>query len=112
MEEGYSLDKVLDDFAKLKRGVVTFTYNDILETLSYVPIKGTDWMLTYLIRESVLGNRISSVSDGIIRRSLVQTILTALVLCTMFVFLVIQLRKNAKLALEKEASETESRVKH
>ena len=112
MEDGYSLDKVLKDFAERKRGIVTFTYNGILGTMSYMPVEGTDWMLTYLIRESVIGNRISYLSDGIIRRSLVQSILTALVLCGMFVFVLLQMRKNAKLELEKEATETENRIKH
>ena len=61
-------------------------------------------MLTYLIRESVISDHISSVSEGIIARSLVQTFLTALVLLTMFLFIFLQSKKNAELAIEKETS--------
>ena len=61
-------------------------------------------MLTYLIRESVVSEKISSVSGGIIARSLVQTFLTALVLLTMFLFIFLQSKKNAELAIEKETS--------
>ena len=92
------------DFEKQKAGAVSFTYNDVKETLSYIPIDGTDWMLTYLIRESVISENISSVSQGIIARSLVQTFLTALVLLAMFLFTFLQSRKNAELAIEKETS--------
>ena len=111
-EAGYSLDQVILDFSEGRRGVVSFSYNGIRETLSYIPVPGTNWLLTYLIRESVISERISAVSDGIIRRSLIQSVLTALVLGAMFAFIIAQMRKNSKLALEKETSEAENRIKH
>ena len=111
-EPGYSLDQVILDFCEGRRGVVSFSYNGIRETLSYIPVPGTNWLLTYLIRESVISERISAVSDGIIRRSLIQSVLTALVLGAMFAFIIAQMRKNSKLALEKETSEAENRIKH
>ncbi len=61
-------------------------------------------MLTYLIRESVVSENISSVSEGIIARSLVQTFLAALVILVMFTFIFLQSKKNAELAIEKETS--------
>ena len=108
----YSYDKFLEDFKNGNKGVVSFTYNGTEETLSYVPIDGTDWMLTYLIRESVITDEISSVSKSIITRSLIQSILTALVLFAMFALIIMQTRKNAALAIEKETSEAESKIKH
>ena len=103
-DDDVTADDLLSDFENGKGGVVSFTYNDIKETLSYTPIKGTDWMLTYLIRESVISDNISSVSQGIIAQSLVQTFLTALVLLIMFSFMFLQSKKNARLAIEKETS--------
>ena len=97
-------DDLRSDFETGKGGVVSFTYNGVKETLSYTPIDGTDWMLTYLIRESVVSENISSVSEGIIARSLVQTFLAALVILVMFTFIFLQSKKNAKLAIEKETS--------
>ncbi len=111
-EAGYSYEQVVRDFNEGNRGVVSFTYNGIKETLSYVPVKGTDWLLTYLVRDSVISERISTVSDGILRRSLLQSLLTVAVLGTMFGFIIFQTRKNAKLAIEKETLETENRIKH
>ncbi len=110
-EDGYSYDRVKDDFENLKSGIASFTYNGTRETLSYVPIEGTDWMLTYLIRESVIAEKISAVSNGIVVRSVLQSGLTALLLVAIFIFIVIQMRKNAKLTLEKETTEAESRIK-
>ena len=111
-EDGYSSEQVASDFQEGKRGEVSFSYDGTKETLSYVPVEGTDWLLTYLIRESVISERISSVTSGLIRRSLLQTLLTALVLAGLFVFVIIQVRKNSALELEKETAEAENRIKH
>ena len=111
-EEGYSYDQVVRDFSEGNKGVVSFTYDGIQETISYIPVRGTNWLLTYLIRESVISERIGALSNGILRRSLLQSVLTALVLGLMFAFLVSQIRRNARLALEKEKTETENRIKH
>ena len=111
IEEGYSYERFVQDFSEGNRGVVSFTYNDIQESLAYVPVEGTDWLLTYLIRESVISTEISGVSEGIIRRCLIQSFLTAAVLIASFTFIIIQIRKNAKLTLEKETADAENRVK-
>ena len=110
--EGDSLEELESDFAKGKEDTVSFVYNDMQEILAYVPVKGTDWEVTYLIRESVISDQMSSVSAGIIRRSLIQSILTAIILALIFAFILQQSRRNAKLLLEKETAEAESRVRH
>ena len=111
-QKGYSYEQVVRDFNERNKGVVAFTYDGIRETLSYTPVEGTDWLLTYLVRDSVISERIASVSGGIIRRSLFQMLLTAVVLGTMFAFIIIQTRRNARLSLEKKILETETRIKH
>ena len=42
-EGGYSYEQVERDFREGKRGVAAFSYNGVQETLSYNPVKGTDW---------------------------------------------------------------------
>ena len=110
-DEGFSYDQIVEDFAQGNRGVVSFTYDNIPETLSYVPVAGTDWFLTYLIRESVIGEQISQISSGILTRSVIQSLLTVGVLVAMFLFILSQNRKNTRLALEKETADAEHRVK-
>ena len=104
-------DQFLSDFKNGVRGEVTFTYNGTTETLSYVPVTGTDWMLTYLIKETVIAEQINPVSDSIVVRSLIQSVVAALVLISMFVFIIFQIRRNANLSIAKEKSEAENRVK-
>ena len=116
-DEGSSLEKIKTDFTEGKRGSVSFSYDGRQETLSYVPVDiaeavGPDWMLTYLVRENVITDRISSVSGNIITHGLIQSLLTALVLGGLFAFIIIQNRKNTKLVLEKETSEAENRARH
>ena len=104
-------DQFLSDFKNGVRGEVTFTYNGTTETLSYVPVTGTDWMLTYLIKETVIAEQINPVSDSIVIRSFIQSVVAALVLISMFVFIIFQIRRNANLSIAKEKSEAENRVK-
>ncbi|MBP5749279.1 MAG: hypothetical protein J6X24_00655, partial [Firmicutes bacterium] len=110
-EEGYSLEKMTDDFQNGTRGVVSFSYDGIQETLSYVPVPSTDWLLTYLVRESVISEQISGISDGIVRRNLLQSILTAAVLFGMFALILRQTRRSAALELENETREAANRAK-
>ena len=110
-DPGYSLEQVVADFENGTSHSVSFTYNVTHETLSYTPVAGTDWLLTYLIRESVIGSQINSISDGIINKSIIQSVLTVLVLLGVFLFIVAQIRKSAKLQLEKETSDAENRIK-
>ncbi|MBQ8092797.1 MAG: response regulator [Clostridia bacterium] len=110
-EKGYSYETVVRDFEEGKRGEVSFTYNGILETLAYVPVSGTNWLLTYLIRESVISEKISTISNGIIVRSVIQSLLTIAVLLGMSAYMIAQTRKASRLALEKETAETENRIK-
>ncbi len=98
-------------FQTSERGVVSFTYNGIRESLAFVRIEGTDWLLTYLIRDSIISDQIGSISKGTIRRSIIQSVLTVVALLGVFLFLIAQMRKNVKLRLERETSETENRVK-
>ena len=111
-EPGYSYENVRRDFSSCSPGVIAFTYGGIRETLSYVPVRGTNWLLTYLVREQIISEQISSVSRAIISRSIIQSVLTALVLAGMFAFIIVQNRKNAQLLLEKETADAENRVKH
>ena len=110
-DSGYSYEQVENDFAEGSSREVSFTYNGVRETLSYVPVGGTDWFLTYLIRESVISDKIDSISDSILTRSLIQSLLTVAALVAVFAYIILQNRKAARLMLEKETAETEHRVK-
>ena len=105
IETDQGLEALRQDFAEGKSGFVSFTYDGIKETMYYVPVHRTDWMLTYLIRESVISEQISTISDGIVQRSLILSLLSALVLVGIFALIVAQTKKTASLKLEKETSE-------
>lgn len=110
-EPPYSYDMFKQEFQSGKRGVVSFTFEGIRETLTYIPVDGTDWQLTYLIRESVIGERISSISNGTVWRSIIQSAITVLAMLMMFGFIIGQTKRNNRLRLEQETAETENRVK-
>ncbi len=110
-EDGNSFEQVSRDFEEGRKGIVSFEYKGIRESLSYVPVKGTDWLLTYLIRESVISEEISSISRGIINRSILQSVLTVAAMLIMFAMVIIQNRNAARLTLEKETADAENRAR-
>ena len=110
-EAPYSYDSFVEEFQSGERSVVSFTYNGIRETLTFVPVGGTEMQLTYLIRESVISDRISTISRGTVIRSVIQSALTVLVMLVMFGFIIAQTKKNSELQIEREKADAENRVK-
>ena len=109
--DGDSYEQFLEAFSQQKNGEVSFIYNGIQETLSFVPIKNTDWLLTYLVRESVISERISSISDGTLQRGIIQSLLTIGSMALMFGFIIYENRRSSRYQLEKETAEAEVRGK-
>ena len=101
---GYSYENIYNDFHNGKNGIVSFVYNNIGETLAYSSISGTDWFLTYLIRDERVASLINSATNNIFISSVVTSIVIAAVLVTMFVFVIIQLDRNSKMRLENVAN--------
>ena len=110
-EPPYSYESFTREFQSGTQGVASFTFNGIRETLTYIPVSGTDWQLTYLIRESIISDRISSISEGTVRRSIVQSALTVVVMLIMFGFIISQIKRNGQLLLEQKTAEAASRAK-
>ena len=106
-----SYERFLDGFRGGTAGRVSFVYDGIRETLSYVPVSGTDWLLTYLIRESVISESISDISVGIIRKSILQSGLTILAMLAMFGFIIAENRRAGRLMLETQTAQAEVRGK-
>ncbi len=104
-DRGYSYDRIKEDFDKGEAGVASFTYGDIQETLDYVPVTGTDWMLTYLIRESVISDNIRGISNKLTLRSVLQTLITIAALLLVFLYMVTQARKGAEAEAKREEAE-------
>ena len=104
-EDGNDYETVRSSFEEGRGGTVSFTYDGVQETLSYRPIRGTDWMLTYLIRESVISEKIEDISAGIIKRSLILSLITAAVLLAISAFTIFQTRNAVRLASERETAE-------
>ena len=69
-EQGYSFESFLQAFKNGERGETSFNYKGIDETLSFVHVRDTDWMLTYLIRESVLNEKSAPSPPGSSRKVL------------------------------------------
>ena len=110
-DEGFSIETIRSDFAAHKEGSATFMLDDTRETMRYVPIKSTDWMLAYLVRDNIFSEQFSAISEGIVERNLLKSVIVLFVIVLLFVFIILQTRRTSKLKLEREITDAENRVK-
>ena len=110
-QNGASLEQLMADFEAGREGVVAFSYQGVSENMYYIPVEGTDWMLSYLIRDSIISEQINTISEGIIRRSMVQTLVTAVIMLAVFLFILWQNSRADRLAREMETAEAENRAR-
>lgn len=94
--------EILARFANEADGSLTFDSGDAKETLCYVPIEGTGWEMTVLIRESVIQNQIRDISENSLRISWYQIMFTLVAMLIFAAILLLQIRNLSKDKLEKE----------
>ncbi len=105
MEQESDYQKLRDDFANGRRGQISFTYLGTEEVLCYVPIEGTDWMLTVLIRANVISEQIGSISEVMMTNGIIQIVITVVVMLVVFLGLIRLTRRNARILLEQEKAD-------
>lgn len=104
-EEGYSYEQLEADFAGGKAGQASFSYEGMKEELCYIPVEGTNWMLTILIQDNIVRDQIRSISSGMTRRSIIQVAITMLAMVGIFSVIIHQSRKNSGLMLAQEKAD-------
>ena len=105
MEKETDYQKLKEDFANGSRGQISFTYSDTAEDLCYVPVEGTDWMLTILIRNNVISDQISSISEEMMHNGIVQIVITVVAMLVVFLGIIYQSRRNSRILLEQEKAD-------
>lgn len=92
----------LKNFENGQGGNITFDVGRSEETLYYVPIQDTGWEMAVLIRDSVIRDKISYISDRNIRNSRNQIIFTTAALLILASVLLFQLKRFSRERLEEE----------
>ena len=100
--------KFCGDFAGGASGGLTFASEEAEETIRYVPIPDTGWMMAVLIRESVIHNGIRGISEKSLAISNRQIAVTMISMLLFAAVLLWQLRNisQKKLEAEMETSRT------
>ncbi|MBP5151505.1 MAG: diguanylate cyclase, partial [Lachnospiraceae bacterium] len=93
-----------NNFLNAVEGSIYTSANGAESTLCYVPIENTDWMMVVLIRESVIHERIRSISDRSLSTSKRQIAFTLIYSVIFFGILMYMLKvqSNKELEAEKE----------
>ena len=106
MKAGSSYERLKEDFDKGRGGQVSFQYQGEDEELCYVPVEGTDWMLTILLPNNVVSSQIGSISSAMMRRSIIQIAVTVFAMLVVFSLLIYQYRRSADFLLEQEKADS------
>ncbi len=101
-------DTVCNDFAEEKRGSFSFVSGGLAETVCYVPVQDTGWMMAVLIRESVIHDQILGISEKNldISRKLIIIVLVTLILFATVLFLQLRRISRDRLKAEQERSKS------
>lgn len=91
-----------DNFENEAEGSITFAAGEAEETLCYVSIQGTGWVMAVLIRESVIQDQIRDINEKSLMTSRNQVIFTLVSASLLATVLLLQYRKFSKDKLEKE----------
>ena len=105
LDPGYSYQQLEADFNVGQMGQISFRYRGGHEDLCYIPVEGTSWMLTILIRDNVINDQISSISSGMLRRSVIQIAITLAATLGVSIALIAQYRRNAQTLITREKAD-------
>ena len=97
-----TLNENRDNFSNAVEGSITFTANGTEETLVYVPVEQTDWMMVVLIRESVIQDRIRTISEKNLATNKRQIAFTVIFSALFFSVLLFMLKALSKKDLDAE----------
>ena len=104
-EDGYTLEQLKGDFTDGRKGQVSFQYQGSKEELCYIPVEGTDWMMTILIQDSVISGQISAINSAMMGRGMTQIVITVIAMIVVCFILFRQSKKNAEILLAQEKAD-------
>lgn len=97
-----------DNFSNSVEGSITYTVNGTDETLCYVPVEGTDWMMVVLISDSVIQNRIRSISERSLSDSRRHVAFILIYSVALLLVLLFMMKALSKKDLEAEKKNTQT----
>lgn len=95
-------EQLCSDFDDEAHGGLTFAFNGAEETLFYVPIPDTGWMMVILIRESIINDQIRGISEKHLESSNLQIGVTLGSMLLFAAVLLWRLWKISRMKLEAE----------
>ena len=97
---------VKNDFETGEQGEAVFQYSSDQDTLYYLPVRDTGWMMTVLISGKLIQDQVSGISDNLLKMGLRFFSLIGLALVVYFLVLYRQLHRRSSTLLKKEQENT------
>lgn len=105
-EEGYSLDKFIDDWNNRIEGYTVYITKQAGSSYVYYrPVPGTDWVFTALMRQSTINTQLANTSTYLYRYSITQICIVLVAMIIIFVMITIVFLSIRNVRYEKKREE-------
>ena len=109
---GYSLEKMKDDWKNMRRGYINYSVSEGPAYMSYLPVRGTNWMVNARLRHSIIDRQIVETSERIYQGSMIQLLLVVAAMVVVFLLVMNAVQASNRVSFETEKSEELLRQKH
>ena len=105
LADGQTADAIEQSFRSGGQGLITFDYRGDREYIYYTPMGDAGWMLTVLIRDNTIENLLDQTTESMAQRSILQMVLSALVIVVIFGIVLYLSRKNGAMRVRQHELE-------
>ena len=97
--EAEELKKLEKDFADGGQGLIVLNNAGESEYFYYIPVENTDWMLTLLIRDNTIEDRLTSANESVNQTNITRMLIMILLIIVIVVIIVFLSRRNNELRM-------------
>ena len=91
-----------EDFQNGDQGKAVFSYQSDRDTMYYMPVDDTGWMMTVLISGNLVQSQVRGISEELLRRGTRYSMIIGIVMVLFFLVLLFQIKRRSTHLLERE----------
>ena len=95
-----------EDFQNGSQGEAIFRFQSDRDTMFYMPVPDTGWMMTVLISGNLVQDQVRGISEELLRRGTRYSVMIGVALILFFLILLLQMNKRSSHLLEQEKENT------
>ena len=103
-----NFEEIESSFTEGGSGLISLKVADGMEYIYYIPVEGTDWMLTLLIRDNTIADVLADASGEMTGRNIIMLIITVVLIIMVFAVVYVLNKKNSDMRVKQQELETKA----